>query len=124
MGRAEIGGSFPEPGKLQEVQLAAARRIRFRRHDAGVKAVLRLILDPIVVPPFEPVLLLQRGETFLLEKLRKPLNRRFGEVCRRARSRRAGREGDGIDCGILDERARLRTTRGLQAMPIRRVRTG
>ena len=64
VGRAEVARDFPEAGELQEVKLVASRRIRLGRQDGRVQPVPRLVVDPVRVPPFRPVLLLERSHAF------------------------------------------------------------
>jgi hypothetical protein len=70
----------------------AAVGVFLRRQQTGIETVFRLVVDPILVPDFFPVFLLERGEAFVLEEVDKQSDGWFLEIIRSARSQRTGVE--------------------------------
>jgi hypothetical protein len=73
--------------------------------------VFRLVFDPVLVPTFGVVFLLQRGQTLAVEEFGQALDGGLREIGRRSRARRTGREGDGIDRAVADEDGSATRTR-------------
>ena len=86
-------------------------RIPFGRQKARVEPVLRLVVDPVLIPFLLPVLPLERLQPLVPEKIGEKPNGRVLKVFRRPGRRRRGVETQGIE-GIAGNGNRSRAKYG------------
>src|SRR5205085_9524433 len=117
MRRAEIRERLEEARQPHQAEFMTEAGIARRRQEARIELMLGLVIDPILIPLFVPILLLERFQPLVLEEIGKQPKRALLRVFRKSAGWRCRAERQRINSTVGNSNDSPRSLRRRRPCP-------